>query len=127
MCSFHFFIFVSTILLGGEHIVEHKHEHFGLAIKRARLDCGLTQEALAELAGISCRYLIAIENNGRIPKLPIVYRLIHGMHISADQIFYSEQPPEGTERAQLTHMLESCSDRDIRILLGTVRTMLQEQ
>ncbi len=107
--------------------MEHKHEHFGLAIKRARLDCGLTQEALAELAGISCRYLIAIENNGRIPKLPIVYRLIHGMHISADQIFYSEQPPEGTERAQLTHMLESCSDRDIRILLGTVRTMLQEQ
>lgn len=31
------------------------------------MDCGLTQEALAERAGISCRYLIAIENEGRIP------------------------------------------------------------
>ena len=50
--------------------MEGKHEHFGLAIKNARIDCGLTQETLAEMAGISCRYLIAIENEGRIPKLP---------------------------------------------------------
>ncbi|MDE6960465.1 MAG: helix-turn-helix domain-containing protein [Lachnospiraceae bacterium] len=39
--------------------MEGKHEHFGLAIKNARIDCGLTQETLAEMAGISCRYLIA--------------------------------------------------------------------
>lgn len=87
------------------------HEYFGLAIKNARLDCGLTQEALAERAGISCRYLIAMENEGRIPKLPAVYRLIHSLHISADLIFYPEQPSEGSER-------------DIHILLRTVRAML---
>ena len=107
--------------------MEELHEFFGIAIKNARLDCGLTQEALAERAGISCRYLIAIENEGKIPKLPAVYRLIHSMHISADRIFYPEQPSEGSERAQLAHMLESCSDRDIHILLGTVKAMLQEQ
>ncbi len=94
--------------------MEDLHEFFGIAIKNARLDCGLTQEALAERAGISCRYLIAIENEGKIPKLPAVYRLIHSMHISADRIFYPEQPSEGSERAQLAHMLESCSDRDMR-------------
>ena len=107
--------------------MEGKHEHFGLAIKNARINCGLTQEALAEMAGISCRYLIAIENEGRIPKLPTVYRLIYSLHISADRIFYPEQPPEDSERAQLTHMLESCSDRDLHILLCTARAMLQEQ
>lgn len=47
--------------------MEDLHEFFGIAIKNARMDCGLTQEALAERAGISCRYLIAIENEGRIP------------------------------------------------------------
>lgn len=106
--------------------MEDKHEHFGLAIKNARIDCGLTQETLAEMAGISCRYLIAIENEGRIPKLPTVYRLIHAMHISADQIFYPEQPLEDSERAQLIHMLEVCSERDIHILLSTARAMLQK-
>ncbi len=57
--------------------MEDLHEYFGLSIKNARLDCGLTQEALAERARISCRYLIAIENEGRIPKLPTVYRLMN--------------------------------------------------
>ncbi len=71
--------------------------------------------------------LIAIENEGRIPKLPTVYRLIHSLHISADRIFYPEQPPKDSERAQLTHMLESCSDRDLHILLCAARAMLQEQ
>ncbi|NBH32561.1 XRE family transcriptional regulator [Clostridiaceae bacterium] len=106
--------------------MEDKHVHFGLAIKNARMDCGLTQEALAERAGISCRYLIAIENEGRIPKLPTVYRLIHSLHISEDRIFYPEQPSEGSERTQLTHMLEACSDRDIHILLNAAKAMLQE-
>lgn len=107
--------------------MEDKHVYFGLAIKNSRMDCGLTQEALAERAGISCRYLIAIENEGHIPKLPAVYRLIHSLHISADRIFYPEQPSEGSERAQLIHMLESCSDWDIHILLNAVKAMLQEQ
>lgn len=106
--------------------MEEKHVHFGLAIKNARLDCGLTQEALAERAGISCRYLIAIENEGRIPKLPTVYRLIHSLHISADLIFYPEQSSKSSERAKLIHMLESCSDRDIHILLCAAKAMLQE-
>lgn len=44
--------------------MEDKHVPFGLALKNARMDCGLTQEALAERAGISCRYLIAIEMKG---------------------------------------------------------------
>ncbi len=104
-----------------------KHEQFGSAIKNARLDCGLTQEALAEKAGISCRYLIAIENEGRIPKLPTVYRLICGMHISADRIFYPEQLSENSERAQLIHMLEVCSDRDVHVLLCAAKAMLQKQ
>lgn len=104
--------------------MEDLHEFFEIAIKNARMDCGLAQAALAE---ISCRYLIAIENEGRIPKLPALYRLIHSMHISADRIFYPEQPSEGSERAQLAHMLEACSDRDIHILLGAVKAMLQEQ
>ena len=107
--------------------MEGLHDFFGIAIKNARMDCSLTQEPLAEQAGISCRYLIAIENEGRIPKLPTVYRLIHSLHISADRIFYPEQPPEDSERVQLTHMLESCSDRDLHILLCTARAMLQEQ
>ena len=43
--------------------MEDLHEFFGMTIKNARMDCGLTQEALAERAGISCRYLIARQSH----------------------------------------------------------------
>lgn len=59
-----------------------EHAQFGLAIKNARLDYGLTQEELSERAGITCRYLIAIENEGR-------------------------QVQENSERAQLIRILEA--------------------
>lgn len=107
-------------------MVEEKHVHFGLAIKNARINCGLTQEQLSERASITCRYLITIENEGKIPKYPVIYRLIHAMHISADRVFYPEQPQENSERSQLLHLLQSCSDRDIHILLSTAKAMLNE-
>ena len=44
------FVRCASHLVGGEHIVDGKHEHFGLAIENARINCGLTQEALAEMA-----------------------------------------------------------------------------
>ncbi len=103
-----------------------EHAQFGLAIKNARLDYGLTQEELSERAGITCRYLIAIENEGRIPRYPVIYRLIHGLHISADYIFYPEQAPENSERAQLIRILDSCTERDIHIILCTAKAMLND-
>lgn len=83
-------------------MVEEKHVHFGLAIKNARINCGLTQEQLSERASITCRYLIAIENEGKIPKYPVIYRLIHAMHISADRVFYPEQPQEASAAVSST-------------------------
>ncbi len=103
-----------------------EHVQFGSIIKNARLDYGLTQEQLSERAGITCRYLIAIENEGKIPKYSVIYRLIHELHISADCIFYPEQPQHDSERTQLTHILESCTERDIHIILCAVKAMLDE-
>lgn len=53
--------------------------------------------------------------------------MIYALHISADRIFYANQPPEDSERSQLIHMLEACSERDIHILLCAARAMLKEQ
>ena len=113
-------------ITGGK-IVEDKYISFGLAIKNARMDCGLTQEQLSERAGITCRYLIAIENEGKIPKYSVMYRLIHALHISADRIFYFEQSNENSELSQLISMLKYCSERDVHILLCTIKAMLNFQ
>lgn len=100
-----------------------KHVSFGLAIKNARIECKLTQEQLAEQADITCRYLIAIENEEKIPRYQVMYRLIHAMHISADRLFYLEQTEVDPERSQLLHLLEDCSKQDIHVLLTTAKAL----
>lgn len=103
-----------------------KHVSFGLTIKNARMNCKLTQEQLAEQAGITCRYLIAIENEEKIPRYQVMYRLIHAMHISADCLFYTDFSNENPERTQLMHMLEDCSEQEIHILLVTAKALRRE-
>lgn len=103
--------------------MEDKHVSFGLAIKNARLDCKLTQEQLAEQAGITCRYLIAIENEKKIPRYSVMYRLVHAMHISADRLFYPDFSEENLDRTQLLHMLNDCSEQEIHVLLTTAKAL----
>lgn len=96
----------------------------GEALKKARVNCGVTQEKLAEWADVTSRYIMAIENEGKEPSYEVLYKIIHGLHISADLIFYPDKPQENSEQMQLIHLLESCSERDIHILLNTAQAML---
>jgi len=49
--------------------VEELLNTFGQTIKNARHDAGLTQETLAEQAGVTTRYIMAIENENRQPSM----------------------------------------------------------
>lgn len=102
-----------------------KQTQLGLIIKNARIDCGLTQEELAARAGITCRYMIAIENEGKIPKYETLHKIIHGLNISADLIFYPDTSKENPEKEHLLHLIEACSERDIHILLCAAIGMLE--
>lgn len=102
------------------------NRQLGLAIKNARIDCDLTQEELAARADISCRYLIGIENQGRIPKYEILSRIIHGMNVSADRFFYLEALYQGSDKEQLIHLIDSLSAHDIHVLLCAAKAMLED-
>lgn len=58
--------------------------YMGTLLKAARLDAKLTQDEVAERIGITTRYLMAIENEGKCPALEVWFRLIRALHISAD-------------------------------------------
>lgn len=104
-----------------------KQTQLGLIIKNARIDCGLTQEELAARAGITCRYMIAIENEGKIPKYGTLHKIIHGLNISADLIFYPNALRENNEKEQLLHLINICSEQDIHVLLCAAKAMLERK
>jgi DNA-binding XRE family transcriptional regulator len=68
--------------------VEELMNTFGRTIKDARLTAGLTQDDLAEQAGVTTRYIMAIENENKQPSMKVLFKLIRGLKISADTIFF---------------------------------------
>jgi DNA-binding XRE family transcriptional regulator len=60
---------------------------FGKNVGRLRAAKGLTQEALAELTGISTRYAQSIEAGEYFPALPTLTRLRKALDASWDDLF----------------------------------------
>ena len=62
--------------------MEDLHEFFGIAIKNARMDCGLTQEALAERSNLNRSYVGEIERGRVIPSIVTAQKLATALGIN---------------------------------------------
>lgn len=108
--------------------VKREQIKIGDILKRERLHLGLTREQVAERAEITARYLTAIENNEKKPLIDVLHRLIHGIGISADLIFYPERAPEAMDkRARLVRLLDSCEGRDIDAICAMAESLIDSR
>jgi transcriptional regulator with XRE-family HTH domain len=62
------------------------NQALGRAIRAARLECGLGQEALAALAGLDRSYCGAIERGEFNVSLDTIVRLTKGLGVSASEL-----------------------------------------
>lgn len=102
-------------------------DYMGAMLKAARLDVKLTQDEVAERVGITTRYLMAIENEGKCPALDVWFRLIRTLHTSADAIVYPENTAEREMDEQLLYMIRALSSRDKKIAQALIQSMLDNQ
>ena len=98
----------------------------GAIIKTARINKGLTQEALAETCGVGSRHIMGIENEGSYPGFELLSKLIRELNISVNSIFYPEKLPSTRQREYLIHLLEQCNDRDILAVTSLVESFLSK-
>jgi len=61
-------------------------EAFGLILRQARQDKGLTQEKLAELGGLHRTYISLLERGQRTPTLDVLFRLAQALGVSASDL-----------------------------------------
>lgn len=97
---------------------------FGWTIKDARQVANLTQEELAEQAGITTRYIMAIENENKQPSMKVLFKLIRALKISADTIFFPEIQHTDKKKEHLIHMIHLCDDRDLQVAAATIKALL---
>ena len=54
---------------------------FGVRVKSVRTDRGMTQEALAEAAGLHPTFISNVERGYRVPSVPTLLRLAKGLGV----------------------------------------------
>lgn len=72
----------------------------GLNIKRFRKAKGLTQEQLAELAGISYKYLGEIERGETNPSIGTLVRIANGLNVSLEHLIKTETTKHTQQKAK---------------------------
>lgn len=99
---------------------------FGQAIKTARTERKESRKTVSDEMYISPRYLANIENKGQQPSLQVFYDLVTRYHISVDQFFFPDKTAEkSTQRRQLDTMLDSMSDKGLRIVTATAKEIAE--
>ena len=99
----------------------------GECIKAFREEAGYTRAQISERSGISERYLIAIENEKSIPKVPVLNELLRALGMSADTIFYPETTTDNPELEQFQRLFLTCDERERRIVMDLINSLIDSR
>ena len=94
---------------------------YGHILKWIREEKKYKREQIAERAGISIRYLTAIENEENQPGYRVLYKLVHSLGISADQIFYQNES-EDDDANEMKRLYMECNERDKALIRALINT-----
>lgn len=101
-------------------------ERLGTILRELREEKGLTREELAERSETGLRHVAAIELGEKNPSVDTLYRLIRGIGVSSDRVFYPELSQNDPELEVLVHTLAVCSSKQKRLVSAFVE-MLRNQ
>ena len=98
----------------------------GQRIKKAREECGLTQQELAEQTGRGLRHLQDIEKGRKNPSFDMLASYISRLGIAPNELFYPDAPAVEKEVQHLMGKLLACTEDERAILLKTLDCMADQ-
>lgn len=96
----------------------------GDTVKRARKHLSMTQQQVAEEAGIDSRTVMNIENYHGNPKMAVLFPLLRVLKIDPWEVFYPELKNDNFAIHQLFLIFEECSEEEIKTVLPVCEAML---
>ena len=94
------------------------------AIKKARLELGLTQEQVAEKSGTDVRTIINMEQGRGNPKLETLFPLIQTLKMDAREIFDVAPKLDAPSIRHLRLLIDDCSEEEAATLLSVMEFVL---
>lgn len=106
--------------------------YIGQRIRWERKRLGISQETLASDLDVSVNYLGELERGKRIVSLNMAEKLCQYFHLTLDYLYrgiHADTPPilavrETDPRQELLHLIETCSDEEIRLCLNILSPLL---
>lgn len=98
----------------------------GAAIRNARLEKKLTQEQLAELAGITSIHLKQLESGRRRPSINVLYKLARMLNISIDAVFFPERADGQDLQYKIERSLHNCTLHELHVIYTTITAMTEK-
>lgn len=102
----------------------------GQRIRKIRKAHGLSQDALAERAGISTTHLSHIETGNTKLSLPVFVDLAAALEVRTDDLLYENSPAERSAAMDsILQTLDTCTAQQLKILsdiLRAVKTSLEQ-
>jgi len=100
----------------------------GTKLLDLRQGARLSQERLADAAGLSANYVSLIEKGRRLPSLEVLSRLAHALGVPVTAFFDGEVPTGAVERElwHLTAYLRRRQAKDVRKLHAIARVLFAD-
>lgn len=98
----------------------------GERLKKARKDCDLTQEQLAERTGLSTRHIAKIEKGDVNPSFEVLSTLVETLGVSFDAIFNPASEQVEAELQEIAGLFRACPEKGQRLILAVVRVLTHE-
>lgn len=96
----------------------------GDVVKCTRGKKGLTQQEVADAAGIDVRTVLNIENYKGNPKLEVLFPLIRTLKIDSRDLFNPELKRDTPALSQLRLLIEECSEEEANDVIPIVQSVL---
>lgn len=98
----------------------------GEQIKAKRVECGLTQQQLADETHRGLRHIQNIEKGLINPSFEVLLPIVRRLGMSADILFYPELKKQEAVSKQLQAQIAVCTDEERSFVLKTVDCMVEQ-
>lgn len=89
----------------------------GMRIRMIRLNRGITQEKLAELADLSPQHMNRIEKASRNTSVEAIYRIAEALEVEPDALLYgADNTMKIDYDEELRKLLDDCNDFEMHVL-----------
>lgn len=94
-------------------------------VRERRKALGLTQEQLAELAGLSTNFLARMEMSGRTPSLATLTRIADALEVRVSDLLTEDHIGEWqAEATEIAEALDSLSSPDSALAVELIRSVI---